>query len=71
MHSQQLVSFHVINKKIFFKAQWLLYVTAPLAASGLAVCIYGFLLILGIISDYFLKHRYPVDLRNGEVWCSL
>jgi hypothetical protein len=22
-------------------------------------------------SDYFLEQRYPVDLCNGELWCSL
>jgi hypothetical protein len=40
-----------------FKAQWLLYVPAPLPASGLAFCIYGFRTILSVISDYFLKQR--------------
>jgi hypothetical protein len=25
----------------------------------------------GLISDYFLKQQYPVDLCCGEVWCSL
>jgi hypothetical protein len=54
-----------------FKAKWLLYVPAHLAASGLALCIYGFCMILSVVTDYFLTQRYPVDLRNGEVWCSL
>jgi hypothetical protein len=46
-------------------------IPAPLAASGLALRIYGFCIILSVISDYLLKQRYPVDLCNGEVWCSL
>jgi hypothetical protein len=54
-----------------FKAQWLLYVPSPLAASGMALCIYGFCMILSVITDYLLKQRYPDDLCNGEVWCSL
>jgi hypothetical protein len=28
-------------------------------------------MVQAINSDYILKHRYPVDLCNGEVWCSL
>jgi hypothetical protein len=54
-----------------FKAQWLLYVPAPLTAGGLGFCVYGFCMILSIISDYLIKQRYSVDLCNGEVWCSL
>jgi hypothetical protein len=50
-----------------FKVKWLLYVPAPLAARGLAFCIYGFCMFLTVNSDYFLKQRYPVDLCNGEV----
>jgi hypothetical protein len=34
-------------------------------------CIYGPFMILSVNSDYFLKQRQPVDLCNGEVWCSL
>jgi hypothetical protein len=48
-----------------------LYVPAPLAANGLAFCIYGFYMIFSVVSDYFLKQLYQVDLCNGEVWCSL
>jgi hypothetical protein len=29
------------------------------------------LVILTVNSDQFLKQHYPVDLCNGEVWCSL
>jgi hypothetical protein len=54
-----------------FKTQWLLHVPAPLAASGLVLCIYGCFMILSVITDYLYKQRYPVDLCNGEVWCSL
>jgi hypothetical protein len=34
-------------------------------------CIDGFLMILSVNSDYFLKQRFPVDLCNGEVLCFL
>jgi hypothetical protein len=49
----------------------LLLLPTHLAASGLALYIYGFCMILIIISDYLLKQRYAVDVCNGEVWCSL
>jgi hypothetical protein len=44
-----------------------MYVPAPLAASELAFCIYGFCMILSVISEYLLKQHYPVELFKGEV----
>jgi len=60
----------MLNTDSPFKDQWL-YVPALLAASGLAFCIYGFCVILSVISDYLRNQRYLVDLFNGEVWWSV
>jgi hypothetical protein len=37
------------------RIQWLLYVPAPLAASGLAFCVYGFCMILSVIMIIYLN----------------
>jgi hypothetical protein len=34
-------------------------------------CTHDFYVVLTVNTDYFLKQHYPVDLCNGEVWCSL
>jgi uncharacterized protein with PQ loop repeat len=44
---------------------------AALTISNFSFCIYVFRMILTVNSGYFLKHRYPVDLCNGEVLCFL
>jgi hypothetical protein len=31
----------------------------------------GFCMALNVNSDYFLKQHQPVELCNGDVWCSL
>jgi hypothetical protein len=36
-----------------------------------SVCIYGVCLVFTVYSDFFLKQHRPVDLYNGELWCSL
>jgi hypothetical protein len=56
----------MLNTDSPFKDQWL-YVPAPIAASELAFCIYGFYMILSVISEYLRKQHYPVELFNGEV----
>jgi hypothetical protein len=46
---------HVFECVQFVKAKWLLYVPPNLAESGLEFCIYGFYIILSVMSDYLLK----------------
>jgi len=28
-------------------------------------------MVLTVNSDYFVERRYPADLCNGEMWCSV
>jgi hypothetical protein len=44
---------------------------AGLTISNSAFSKRGFCVILSINRDYFLKQRYPGDLRSGEVLCFL
>jgi hypothetical protein len=54
---------------LIFQSTVVIVRTSALKSSNSAI--YSFRMILRINSDHFLKQHQPVDLCNGEVWCSL
>jgi hypothetical protein len=48
-----------------------IYSPAALTISHSVFCIHEFCMILSLNGDYILEQHQPVDLCNGEVWCSL